>query len=184
MKRRLNKLFSILLVISMIISMIPPMPSQAATATTIVLKVNSEWTSDGARFAAYFFQGDSYKWVSMTSEGNNYYSCSVPSGYGSVIFCRMNGGNTTNSWDNKWNQTGDLTVPDASKCMFTVSGWDGGSWSACSHSWNSGTVTKAATCSAEGTKTFTCNYCNGTKTESIAKTAHSYNAATCTKAKT
>ena len=185
MKRRLNKLFSILLVISMILSMIPPIPSHAATAKTIVLKVNGEWTSDGARFAAYFFVNDStYKWVSMTSEGNNIYSCSVPSGYGNVIFCRMNGGNTTNSWDNKWNQTSDQKVPDASSCMYTMkSGWwdgDAGTWGACSHSWNSGTVTKAATCSATGVKTYTCNYCNGTKTETIAKTAHNYAAATCT----
>ena len=36
------------------------------------------------------------------------------------------------------------------------------------HSWNSGAVTKAATCSATGTKTYTCTVCNATKTETIA----------------
>lgn len=44
-----------------------------------------------------------------------------------------------------------------------------------SHSWNAGAVTKQPTCAATGVKTYTCKTCNGTKTESIAKTNnHSY----------
>ncbi len=42
------------------------------------------------------------------------------------------------------------------------------------HSWNAGVVTDPATCSKEGTKTYTCSVCSGTKTESIAKPAHNY----------
>ena len=42
------------------------------------------------------------------------------------------------------------------------------------HYWNSGEVTTEATCAAEGVKTFTCNQCGATKTESIEKTSHSY----------
>lgn len=43
------------------------------------------------------------------------------------------------------------------------------------HTWNSGTVTKAATCKEEGTKAYTCTTCNSTKTEAVAKTdSHSY----------
>jgi len=43
------------------------------------------------------------------------------------------------------------------------------------HSWNSGTVTKPATCKEAGVKTYTCTGCNATKTESISKTNnHSY----------
>jgi len=38
------------------------------------------------------------------------------------------------------------------------------------HTWNSGSVTKAASCKEEGVKTYTCTGCNATKTESIAKT--------------
>lgn len=52
------------------------------------------------------------------------------------------------------------------------------------HSWNSGKVTKEATCTATGTKKYTCTVCSQTKTETIAKKAHSYKSATCTKAKT
>ena len=54
----------------------------------------------------------------------------------------------------------------------------------CTHTWNSGSVTKAATCKATGTKTYTCTKCKATKTETIAKsTKHSYKTTT-TKATT
>lgn len=43
-----------------------------------------------------------------------------------------------------------------------------------SHSWNSGRVTKNATCAEEGVTTFICTVCGQSKTESIAKTAHDY----------
>ena len=44
------------------------------------------------------------------------------------------------------------------------------------HTWNSGTVTKAATCTEAGVKTYTCTACNATKTESITALNHSYGA--------
>ena len=40
------------------------------------------------------------------------------------------------------------------------------------HSWDNGKVTKAATCTEEGEKTYTCTTCQKTRTESIAKTGH------------
>ena len=44
------------------------------------------------------------------------------------------------------------------------------------HSWNAGVVTTAATCTANGVKTYTCSVCNGTTTETISATGHSYGA--------
>lgn len=46
------------------------------------------------------------------------------------------------------------------------------------HSWDAGTVTTAATCSAAGVKTFTCTGCGATRTEAIAVDAnvHSFSA--------
>ena len=41
-------------------------------------------------------------------------------------------------------------------------------------SWDGGTVTQAATCTGEGVMTYTCTSCGKTRTESIAKTDHSY----------
>lgn len=48
-----------------------------------------------------------------------------------------------------------------------------------SHSWNSGRVTKNATCQQTGTKILTCIGCKAEKTETVPKTAHSYGE--CTK---
>ncbi len=53
------------------------------------------------------------------------------------------------------------------------------------HSYDAGTVTTPATCTAEGVKTFTCSVCGDTKTEPVAKTAHQIEvrgavASTCT----
>ena len=59
------------------------------------------------------------------------------------------------------------------------------------HTWNEGTVTTPATCTADGVKTLTCGTCNATKTEPVPATGHTYNqtkvedkylvsAATCT----
>ncbi|MDE7086778.1 MAG: hypothetical protein K2O67_01165, partial [Clostridia bacterium] len=40
------------------------------------------------------------------------------------------------------------------------------------HSWNDGEITKPATCTAEGVKTFTCSTCNSTRTETVNKIDH------------
>ena len=126
----------------------------------LVLKPNSNWTKDGARFAAYFF-GNGEKWVSMTAVSINgtsgYYQVTAPSGgYKNVIFCRMNGGNQTNNWDNKWNQTGDLTY-DGTKNVFTV---PSGAWDGSTSSW--GNITIAVTLDAQsgtgGTTSVDVNY--------------------------
>ena len=104
--------------------------SMTAFSATLYLSPNANWKADGARFAAYFF-GNGDTWVSMTAvEGEtDLYSVEAPSGYPNVIFCRMNPATTENGWDNKWNQTGDLTVPTDDKVKFVVPDgiWDGAS---------------------------------------------------------
>ena len=57
---------------------------------------------------------------------------------------------------------------------------------ACEHTYDAGNVTKEATCTETGVKTFTCTKCKATKTEEIPKKAHDFSAgvstpATCTK---
>lgn len=95
------------------------------TATYIYFKPNSDWLKDGARFAAYFF-GNGNKWVSMTKGSDGIYYCEKPSGYPNVIFCRMDPNNSKNNWDNKWNQTADLTIPTDGRNYFEANdGWDG-----------------------------------------------------------
>ena len=50
------------------------------------------------------------------------------------------------------------------------------------HTWNSGTITKQASCKEEGNKKFTCTACGAEKNETIAKTSsHSWSGYTVTK---
>lgn len=120
----------------------------------LYLKPNSYWfQKDGnqkdPRFAAYFFNSNTdYEWVSMGNPVDGVYSCDIPATvYKKVIFCRMNGGNETNDWSNKYNQSSDLTVPTDGKTLYTVKDntWDngGGSWSEREGSWStiSGSIT-------------------------------------------
>ena len=88
---------------------------------------SADWKKDGARFAAYFDGGVvSEQWMSMseTSTGSGVYSCDVPRGATKetkVIFCRMDGSNSTNNWNNRWNQTGNLECPfDTDVNKFTL----------------------------------------------------------------
>ena len=96
----------------------------------LYLNPNDNWKKDNARFAAYFF-GNGNTWVSMGNTvevaGTSYYVVEVPSGYTQVIFCRMNPNASANNWDNKWNQTGDLTIPTDGKNVFDKENdkWDG-----------------------------------------------------------
>ena len=101
--------------------------SCSAWGAKIYLNPGTNWKTDNARFAAYFF-GNGEKWVSMSlaNYDNNVYWCDIPNGFSQVIFCRMNPSNSTNDWNNKWNQTGDLTIP-SDKNYFTNPDnyWDG-----------------------------------------------------------
>ena len=103
---------------------------------TIYLNPNNNWMQAGARFAAYFFIDDSNNtWVSMTDEnGDSVYEVVVPTDkdYSKVIFCRMNPAATENNWDNKWDQTNNLTIPTDGTNMYTVAE---GAWSNGNGSW-------------------------------------------------
>lgn len=123
MKKTLRRLGSFLLVLAMLMAIMPA--ALAADEVTVYLKPSSNWLEGNARFAVYYFNaGDG--WVSMTDAGDGFYSANVPAG-ATVIFCRMNPDNAANGWDNKWNQTADLTLPtDGKDCFFAPAGtWDG-----------------------------------------------------------
>ena len=97
----------------------------------LYLKPNSNWKQSNAKFAAYFFtkdvSGEYWQWMMMLDA--NHYGCVIPEGtkYKNVIFCRMKNDASHMNWDNKWNQTGDLTIPTNGHNLFTLSSstWDG-----------------------------------------------------------
>ncbi|MBO5312141.1 MAG: hypothetical protein J6A91_08825 [Bacteroidales bacterium] len=123
----------------------------------VYLTVASEWLSDGARFAAYMWNDGGNTWKSMEAvEGQaDMYSCEVPEGYGSIIFCRMNGGTSSNSWDkdNMWNQTVDLSLSDGNH--FTIGNpWDSAKEGKATGSWSTFSATTTAGISGTGTVCF------------------------------
>lgn len=110
------------------------------TGKILYLKPNSNWTQASARFACYVWKdGGSSMWINMTGpDGDGIYKTAEAvdtDTYNKVIFVRMNPSNSTNNWDsnNKWNQTGDLSIPSDSKNLFTI---PAGSWDGATTSWS------------------------------------------------
>ncbi len=102
--------------------------------TKIYLKPNANWKIDGARFAAYFFHSDyddDKAWMSMlNTDENGVYYCDVPTDklYNKVSFVRMKGDQSTNDWDNRWNQSKDIDLYNGSNFYTLEEGkWGKGS---------------------------------------------------------
>ncbi len=128
----LAMLFSIIAVLA-----IPAGAAESDSGQTIYFAPTKEWEKDGARFAAYFFNDSGNTWVDMTKVENNLgvegglYKVNVPAGYPKVIFCRMNGATTANNWDNRWNQTVNIELPNNDNNFFTITvPYDNGAHSA------------------------------------------------------
>lgn len=109
---------------------------------------NTNWTTNkNERFAAYVYEkstGDG-KWYSMTEDAShNCYTFTMDASgkYDMIIFSRMNGNTTENSWDNEWNRTPGahggkvegIAIPtDGTNCFVRATGNDG--WDNCGGSW-------------------------------------------------
>lgn len=109
---------------------------------------NTNWTKNkNERFAAYVYEkstGDG-KWYSMTEDAaHNCYTFTMDASgkYDRIIFSRMNGSKTENSWDNEWNRTPGahggkvegIAIPtDGTNCFVQATG--NGGWDNCGGSW-------------------------------------------------
>ena len=104
------------------------------SAKTIYLVPNSNWTQSNAKFSINYFGGtgitQSFTDFMVSADGTHY-EATIPDAAETIIFVRHNSAATTPSWDNKWNQTKDLTIPtDGTNCYTLASGsWDSGTWS-------------------------------------------------------
>ena len=99
----------------------------------LYLKPNSNWKQSNARFAVYTWDGGE-QWFDMTdSDSDGIYEVVLPKSIKNIIFCRMNPGASANNWNNRWNQTENLTVQTNGDNLYTVkeNTWDkgGGTWS-------------------------------------------------------
>ena len=97
--------------------------------TTVYLKPSSAWKEYNAHFAIYSW-GESDSWVEMEEvdcEGD-YYKANVPAGFSDFAFVRLkpagaDGYSSTNgglNWNNKWDQTGNLSVQTNGKNMYDI----------------------------------------------------------------
>ena len=178
MKNTRKALVALLLLMTILVSLaavtIPASAANIPGGTKLYLVPSANWNQSNARFAAYFF-GDGEAWVSMTKVAgqSNLYEVTVPAGknFTNVIFCRMNPSASANNWNNKWNQTSDLTYNGTSNCYTVKEGtWDkgGGTWSTYGNACTHANVGPAATC----TTAQVCNDCGDPVASAL---GHTYN---------
>ena len=96
----------------------------------LYLDVTQCWRDDNnQRFAAYFYTDNvGSEWVDMQKISDTLYGVNIPdTKYKKVIFVRLNPSTTENNFNsgNKYNQTGDLTIPTDGKNLFIMTSWDG-----------------------------------------------------------
>ena len=126
----MKKIFTLFAALMMVLSMFA---ANIPAGTKLYLTPNANWKKDNARFAAYFY-GNGEAWVSMTKvegETDLYELTSPDKSFTNVIFCRMNPSASANNWNNKWNQTDDLTYNGTQNWYTVKEGtWDkgGGTW--------------------------------------------------------
>ena len=100
------------------------MTANAAVPSKLYLDA-SGWGYSDARYAAYFMPQNSFVNMTKATGEVSVFEVAVPASQTKVIFVRMDGSKPANDWANKWNQTGDLTIPTDGKNKFKPSGWDG-----------------------------------------------------------
>lgn len=84
------------------------------TTYTITGSFPDYWGTAGAVMYAYVFGGsDGAKWVSADYDSNTF-TFSTSYNFTTCIAVRMAAGTTTPSWDNKWNQSNDITISGTS----------------------------------------------------------------------
>ena len=97
----------------------------------LYLKVNDQWKTENARFAANFFNSgglDDNEWADAKRVlyADDLYVVDIPVGtFDTYIMCRMDPATTTNEWGNKWNQTADITY-DATTTLTRITDWNAG----------------------------------------------------------
>ena len=124
----------------------------------VYLTVDPQWLSDNAGISAYFWGGSGEIWKSMTAVAGqtNMYTCTIPSGRTSVIFCRMNSSGAT-GWDSKWNQTVDLSLSDGDHFTITNPWGNDANGKKATGSWatfSAGKITTTAGIAGSGAKVY------------------------------
>ena len=114
-------------------------PDAAKASTKLYFKPGDDWTSYAARYALYVFNDSTSTndWFDLTQVGSTgIYTCDAFSAvtWPNCIFCRMNPGNSTNDWGQKWSQTENLSTGDVGNIFYVNN--DSGTGDGCKGNWN------------------------------------------------
>ena len=122
----------------LLITLVMVMPSMART---LYLHPNANWMQQGGdggdpqqfsvpRFAAYVWDDNGNQWFDMVPAEEGFYKVEVPDNYVNLIFTRMTPFVKENNWDQKWNQTENLTIGKGNCYYVEENTWDNGkgSW--------------------------------------------------------
>ena len=105
------------------------------TTKTLYLRPTSHWDIEGVeeRYAVYMWKSDdggvTDGWADFTAvEGEDgKYETTISDDFTSIVLVRMDGATTENNWDNKWNQTEDITGENFyDGACYTITSIDGG----------------------------------------------------------
>ena len=104
----------------------------AADKDKLYLRPNADWKKDGAKMAAWLFDGGDQadKMVFMNDCGDGLYSVDVGV-YKKINFVRLDGSASVASWDSKWNQSGDIVVNEYAENCYANTDWN--NWTATSN---------------------------------------------------
>ena len=163
----IRRIFSMLLVLLMVLTMVP-VTGLAATGKTVYFANTAGWTNVNV----YYWSDSSTSFVTwpgkaMTLEQDKIYSYDLPAGVDYVIF---NNGNT---------QTKDLSLPEDNNMYH----YDTDQWSqyGCAHVWAEERVLTPATCTEAGEVSLTCSVCGEVKTAATEPLGHDYTGSTCSR---
>ena len=98
-------------------------PDSAKASAKLYFKPGDSWAASSPRYALYVFNDSTSTndWMSLEQIGSTgIYSCDAFSAvtWPNCILCRMDPGNNTNSWDNQWSKTGDLSTSDVGNIFY------------------------------------------------------------------
>ena len=181
MQRKMIKFLSVLLLICTICVVFGMMrPTEVHAASTVTLNGDfngwSGWTMSKS--------GDIFTYTGTLSAGTYKFKIIEDGTWmGNDGSMDKNTGGSNVGWE-FFSWAGDCTlVASASKYTFIYNASTNYLFVCNNHSMSS-KVTKAATCTSTGVKTYSCATCHYSYTETIAKLGHNYAAATCTKPQT
>lgn len=96
-------------------------------AKTVYLEPNI-WAVDDPAYAVYAWGGatDAAFYDVEPVTGTTYFKATIPDDRTGVIFTRAENATKAKNWDERWNQTVDITLPAENSAAYIITGWDGG----------------------------------------------------------